>query len=335
LKFPNPEQEAGTTIPYNSNQESANQSSSIEKGSNINQQSTDIGPQLGSINQNNPNQDNRDITPVKNQDNTKQGSPITVDSDGFVNLARPKQSIGPKTFAEEKKDEEEKLQGIDNLMSRGSNLNQGVDLIGSKNSNSGNSSNIKTESKESQLYNSAQSNLSTENSYKDVDRRLPNTEQQLNITNDPVNNEKPVQSINQEAITGAIKHDSKVISNQQPLVSNITSNIGNTTNDKQLTQNVKQESEIAQSNTAGSSKEVSAINEGFVESTNKIKSQQSSLSAEGNNIPPQNIEKSWIEEEFDKPKPQVIKKTVNKGSTSIDEGMKKDLEAMKKLTENN
>jgi hypothetical protein len=108
LKFPNPQQGAGTTIPYNSNQESANQSSSIEKGSNINKQSTDIGPQLGSINQNNPNQDNRDITPVKNQDNTKQGSPITVDSDGFVNLARPKQSVGPKTFAEEKKDEEEK-----------------------------------------------------------------------------------------------------------------------------------------------------------------------------------------------------------------------------------
>jgi len=92
---------------------------------------------------------------VKNQDNTKQGSLITVDSDGFVNLARPKQSLGPKTFEEEKKDEEEKLQGIDNLTSRGSNLNQGVDLVGSKNSNSGNSSNIKTESKESQLYNSA------------------------------------------------------------------------------------------------------------------------------------------------------------------------------------
>ena len=49
----------------------------------------------------------------------------------------------------------------------------------------------------------------------------------------------------------------------------------------------------------------------------------------------QNTEKSWIEEEFDKPKPQVIKKTVNKGSTSTDEGMKKDLEAMKKLSENN
>ena len=98
---------------------------------------------------------------------------------------------------------------------------------------------------------------------------------------------------------------------------------------------MRQESEIAQSNTAGSSKEVSTINEGFVESTNKIKSQQSSSSAEVNNIPPQNTEKSWIEEEFDKPKPQVIKKTVNKGSTSTDEGMKKDLEAMKKLTENN
>ena len=196
--------------------------------------------------------------------------------------------------------------------------------------------NIKPPSKESQSYDSAQSNLSTENSYKDVDRRLHNTEQQSNITNDPVNNEKPVQSINQEAITGAIKHDSKVISNQQPLVSNITSNIGNTTNDKQLPQTVRQqESEILQSNTAGSSKEVSAINEGFVESTNKIKSQQSSSSAEGNNIPPQNTEKSWIEEEFDKPKPQVIKKTVNKGSTSTDEGMKKDLEAMKKLSESN
>ena len=97
----------------------------------------------------------------------------------------------------------------------------------------------------------------------------------------------------------------------------------------------QQESEILQSNTAGSSKEVSAINEGFVESTNKIKSQQSSSSIEVNNIPPQNTEKSWIEEEFDKPKPQVIKKTVNKGSTSTDEGMKKDLEAMKKLNENN
>jgi hypothetical protein len=98
---------------------------------------------------------------------------------------------------------------------------------------------------------------------------------------------------------------------------------------------MRKESGIAQSNTAGSSKEVSAINEGFVESTNKIKSQQSSSSAEGNNIPPQNTEKSWIEEEFDKPKPQVIKKTVNKGSTSTDKGMKKDLEAMKKLSEGN
>ena len=111
---------------------------------------------------------------------------------------------------------------------------------------------------------------------------------------------------------------------------------GNTTNDKQLPQTVRQqESEIAQSNTAGSSKEVSAINEGFIESTNKIKSQQSSSSTEGNNIPPQNIEKLWIEEEFDKPKPQVIKKTVKKGSTSVDDGMKKDLEAMKKLSESN
>jgi hypothetical protein len=199
----------------------------------------------------------------------------------------------------------------------------------------GHLTNIKPQSKESQLYDLAQSNLSTENSYKYVDRGLPNTERLSNITNDPVNNEKPVQSINQEAITGAIKHDSKVISNQQPLVTNITSNIGDTTNDKQLPQTMRQESGIAQSNTAGSSKEVSAINEGFVESTNKIKSQQSSLSTERNNIPSQNIEKSWIEEEFDKPKPQIITKTVSKGSTSIDEGMKKDLEAMKKLTENN
>jgi conjugal transfer mating pair stabilization protein TraG len=331
LKFPNPQQEAGTTIPYNSNQESANQSSSIVNNPDSNQKSTNIEQQLGSTNQNNPNQDNRDITPVKNQDNTKQGSPITVDNDGFVNLARPKQSVGPKTFAEEKKDEEEKLQN-------GNSINEAVNLKRPQSEGFTNDhlTNIKPQSKESQLYNSAQSNLSTENSYKDVDRRLPNTEQQLSITNDPVNNEKPVQSINQEAITGAIKHDSKVISNQQPLVSNITSNIGNTTNDKQLPQTVRQqESEILQSNTAGSSKEVSAINEGFVESANKIKSKQSSSSAEGNNIPPQNTEKSWIEEEFDKPKPQIITKTVSKGSTSIDEGMKKDLKAMKKLTENN
>ena len=331
LKFPNPQQEAGTTIPYNSNKESANESSSILKNPDSNQKSTNIEQQLGSTNQINTNQDNRDITPVKNQDNTKQGSPITVDSDGFVNLARPKQSVGPKTFAEEKKDEEEKLQN-------GNSINEAVNLKRPQSEGFTNDhlTNIKPPSKESQSYDSAQSNLSTENSYKDVDRRLHNTEQQSNITNYPVNNEKPVQSINQEAITGAIKHDSKVISNQQPLVSNITSNIGNTTNDKQLPQTVRQqESEILQSNTAGSSKEVSAINEGFVESTNKIKSQQSSSSAEGNNIPPQNTEKSWIEEEFDKPKPQVIKKTVNKGSTTTDEGMKKDLGAMKKLTENN
>ena len=335
LKFSNPQQGAGTTIPYNSNNDSANQSSSIIKNPDSNQKSTNIEQQLGSTNQINTNQDNRDITPVKNQDNTKQGSPIAVDNQGFVNLERPKQSVGPKTYAEEKKDEEEKLQGIDNPSSRGSNLNQGVDLVDSKNSNSGNSSNIKPQSKESQLYDLAQSNLSTENSYKYVDRRLPNIVQQPNITNDPVNNEKPVQSINQEAITGAIKHDSKVISNQQPLVSNITSNIGDATNDKHLPQTMRKESGVAQSNTAGSSKEVSTINEGFVESTNKIKSQQSSSSAEVNNIPPQNTEKSWIEEEFDKPKPQVIKKTVNKGSTSTDEDMKKDLEAMKKLSENN
>jgi conjugal transfer mating pair stabilization protein TraG len=330
LKFPNQQQGAGTTIPYNSNQKSANQPSSIVKNPDINQKSTDIGPQLGSTNQINTNQDNRDIAPAKNQDNTKQGSPITVDSDGFVNLARPKQSVGPKTFAEEKKDEEEKLQN-------GNSINEAVNLKRPQSEGFSNDhlTNIKPQSKESQLYNSAQSNLSTENSHKDVDRRLPNTEQQPNITNDPVNNEKPVQSINQEAITGAIKHDSKVISNQQPLVSNITSNIGNTTNDKQLPQTMRQDSGIAQSNTAGSSKEVSTTNEGFVESTNKIKSQQSSSSTEGNNITPQNTEKSWIDEEFDKPKPQIITKTVSKGSTSTDEGMKKDLEAMKKLTENN
>ena len=316
LKFPNQQQEAGTTIPYNSNKESANQSSSIVKNPDSNQKSTNIEQQLGSANQNNPNQD---ITPVKNQDNTKQGSAITVDSDGFVNLARPKQNVGPKTFAEEKKDEEEKLQN-------GNNINEAVNLKSPQSEGISNDhlTNIKPQSKESQSYDSAQSNLSTENSYKDVDRRLPNTEQQPNITNDPVNNEKPVQSINQEAITGAIKHDSKVISN-----------IGDTTNDKNLPQTARQDSGIAQSNTAGSSKEVSTTNEGFVESTNKIKSQQSSSSAEVNNIPPQNTEKSWIEEEFDKPKPQVIKKTVNKGSMSTDEGMKKDLEAMKKLTENN
>ena len=316
LKFPNQQQEAGTTIPYNSNKESANQSSSIVKNPDSNQKSTNIEQQLGSANQNNPNQD---ITPVKNQDNTKQGRAITVDSDGFVNLARPKQNVGPKTFAEEKKDEEEKLQN-------GNNINEAVNLKSPQSEGISNDhlTNIKPQSKESQSYDSAQSNLSTENSYKDVDRRLPNTEQQPNITNDPVNNEKPVQSINQEAITGAIKHDSKVISN-----------IGDTTNDKNLPQTARQDSGIAQSNTAGSSKEVSTTNEGFVESTNKIKSQQSSSSAEVNNIPPQNTEKSWIEEEFDKPKPQVIKKTVNKGSMSTDEGMKKDLEAMKKLTENN
>ena len=316
LKFPNQQQEAGTTIPYNSNKESANQSSSIVKNPDSNQKSTNIEQQLGSANQNNPNQD---ITPVKNQDNTKQGSAITVDSDGFVNLARPKQNVGPKTFAEEKKDEEEKLQN-------GNNINEAVNLKSPQSEGISNDhlTNIKPQSKESQSYDSAQSNLSTENSYKDVDRRLPNTEQQPNITNDPVNNEKPGQSINQEAITGAIKHDSKVISN-----------IGDTTNDKNLPQTARQDSGIAQSNTAGSSKEVSTTNEGFVESTNKIKSQQSSSSAEVNNIPPQNTEKSWIEEEFDKPKPQVIKKTVNKGSMSTDEGMKKDLEAMKKLTENN
>jgi hypothetical protein len=199
LKFPNLQQGAGTTIPYNLNQESANQSASIIKNPDSNQKTTNIEQQLGSTNQIKHNQDNRDVTSEKNQDNSKQGSPITVDSDGFVNLARPKQSVGPKTSAEEKKDEEEKLQGIDNLTSRGSNLNQGVDLVGSKNSNSGNSNNIKTGSKESQLYNSAQSNLSAENSYKYVDRRLPNTEQQ----------------------PGVIKHDSKVISNQQPLLSMI------------------------------------------------------------------------------------------------------------------
>ena len=334
LKFSNQQQEAGTTIPYNSNNDSANQTSSIEKGSIINQQSTAIGPLLGNKISGNNQQLVQNVRQESNgaELNTTSGDKkvSSVDSEGFVNLARPKQSVGPKTFAEEKKDEEEKLQN-------GNNINEAVNLKSPQSEGFSNDhlTNIKPQSKESQLYNSAQSNLSTENSYKDVDRRLPNTEQQPNIIIDPVNNEKPVQSINQEAITSAIKHDSKVISNQQPLVSNITSNIGNTTNDKQLPQTMRHESGIAQSNTAGSSKEVSAINEGFVESTNKIKSQQSSSPAEGNNIPPQNTEKSWIEEEFDKPKPQVIKKTVNKGSTSIDEGMKKDLEAMKKLTENN
>ena len=334
LKFPNQQQEAGTTIPYNSNNDSANQSSSIEKGSIINQESTAIGPQLGNKISGNNQQLVQNVRQESNgaELNTTSGDKkaSSVDSEGFVNLARPKQSVGPKTFAEEKKDEEEKLQNANNI-------NEAVNLKSpqSEGISNGHLTNIKPQSKESQLYDLAQSNLSTENSYKYVDRGLPNTERLSNITNDPVNNEKPVQSINQEAITGAIKHDSKVISNQQPLVTNITSNIGDTTNDKQLPQTMRQESGIAQSNTAGSSKEVSAINEGFVESTNKIKSQQSSLSTERNNIPPQNIEKSWIEEEFDKPKPQVIKKTVNKGSTSIDEGMKKDLEAMKKLTENN
>ena len=168
LKFPNPQQGAGTTIPYNLNHESANQSLSIEKGSNINQQSTDIGPQLGSGNQNNPNQDNRDVTPEKNQDNTKQGGIITVDSDGFVNLARPKQSVGPKTFAEEKKDEEEKLQN-------GNNINEAVNLKSPQSEGFSNDhlTNIKPQSKESQLYNSAQSNLSTENSSKIPTRSPP------------------------------------------------------------------------------------------------------------------------------------------------------------------
>ena len=166
LKFPNPEQEAGTTIPYNSNKESANQSSSIVKNPDSNQKSTNIEQQLGSTNQNNPNQDNRDITPVKNQDNTKQGSPIAVDNDGFVNLARPKQSLGPKTFAEEKKDEEEKLQN-------GNSINEAVNLKRPQSEGFTNDhlTNIKPSSKESQLYNLAQSNLSTENSYKDVDYR--------------------------------------------------------------------------------------------------------------------------------------------------------------------
>jgi conjugal transfer mating pair stabilization protein TraG len=334
LKFPNQQQEAGTTIPYNSNNDSANQSSSIEKGSIINQESTAIGPQLGNKISGNNQQLVQNVRQESNgaELNTTSGDKkaSSVDSEGFVNLARPKQSVGPKTFAEEKKDEEEKLQNANNI-------NEAVNLKSpqSEGISNGHLTNIKPQSKESQLYDLAQSNLSTENSYKYVDRGLPNTERLSNITNDPVNNEKPVQSINQEAITGAIKHDSKVISNQQPLVTNITSNIGDTTNDKQLPQTMRQESGIAQSNTAGSSKEVSAINEGFVESTNKIKSQQSSLSTERNNIPSQNIEKSWIEEEFDKPKPQIITKTVSKGSTSIDEGMKKDLEAMKKLTENN
>ena len=84
LKFSNPQQGAGTTIPYNSNNDSANQSSSIIKNPDSNQKSTNIEQQLGSTNQINTNQDNRDITPVKNQDNTKQGSPIAVDNQGFA-----------------------------------------------------------------------------------------------------------------------------------------------------------------------------------------------------------------------------------------------------------
>jgi conjugal transfer mating pair stabilization protein TraG len=227
----------GNTGTDNISQQGANQ-----------EQVTDAKSQLGNVNQvdassdniastnnqqpiQNVNQGDIGITSAKKQDDPQQSSSPAVDNQGFVNLERPKQSVGPKTFAEEKEDE--KLQSGNNAPSQTANISQ------------------------PNVYSSPLT-----------------TEQQLNNNITSSNNQQPIQNANQEG------------------------------------------------------------SKATAPTTKQAEPQQLSSPAEVSNNTPQNTEKSWIEEELDKPKPQVITKTV-KGSTSTDESMKKDLEEMKKLNENN
>ena len=136
---------------------------------NINQVGTSsdnkINDNIASTNNQQPiqnvNQSNRDATSRNTQYDSNQGSPIAVDNQGFVNLERPKQSVGPKTFAEEKKDEEEKLQNAGSVPSKGSNLNEEISLKNSHSniSTSDNLSNLQNDSRESQPNNAPQPNI--------------------------------------------------------------------------------------------------------------------------------------------------------------------------------
>ena len=358
---------------------------------NINQVGTSsdnkINDNIASTNNQQPiqnvNQSNRDATSRNTQYDSNQGSPIAVDNQGFVNLERPKQSVGPKTFAEEKKDEEEKLQNAGSVPSKGSNLNEEISLKNSHSniSTSDNLSNLQNDSRESQPNNAPQPNIG-DSANRNMSNNQLTTEQSSNNNIASSNNQHLVQNVNQGDSMATIappkqadlqqssspaadnqgfvnlerpkqsvgpktfaeeKEDKKEKlqsgNNAPTQTANITpSNADNINNNaySNPTTTEQQPNNIAHNNQRPVQNANLEESKATIPSAKPAEPQPQQLSspAEVSNNTPQNAEKSWIEEELDKPKPQVITKTV-KGSTSTDESMKKDLEEMKKLNENN